>query len=126
MLCRRSASLHEQRADVILHGVKHLAIVVDLLRLVILLLLALGDNLDKKRHVTAETLPDILYGIVGILNHIMQKGCNHRIGLKHQFLGGNCRDGYGMQDIGFTRLTLLRGMGYTREFERIADTFHIF
>ncbi len=65
--------LYKQGSDIELHGIEHLAEVVDLKRVDILLFFMFGDNIHQKSHVVAKLASDIVDGVIGIFDHIVQK-----------------------------------------------------
>ena len=72
--------LDKQSVDIKAHRVKNLAKVINLLTMLILSLLLLSHSTDQKGHIVTKTLTNLVDSIVGILYHIVQEGCNNRVG----------------------------------------------
>ena len=90
-----------------MHRVEHLLEVVDLLGYFVLVLLLLGDNAHKKGYVVAEAFAYVLDGVVGVLDHVVQKGCDDGVGAKLQLHGYDAGNGYGVQNVWLAGLALL-------------------
>ena len=71
--------LYEYGADVVLDGVEHLLEIVELTRHLVFLFFLLRDHADEKCHVVAEPFADIVDGIVGILDHIVEESGDYGI-----------------------------------------------
>ena len=74
----------------------------------------------QKRHIVAKTALDVLDGKVGVLDHVVEKGCNHGVGVEHQLLGAYRGYGYRVEDVRFARLSFLARMGMAGKLESIA------
>ena len=108
MLCRRSASLIEQHADVAGDGDQQLA---EVLRLLGLLgdevePLDLGQAIDERADLLAEHLVDLGARDVGILDHVVQQGRGDG-GVVELELGEDRRDFERMGEVGIAGGALL-------------------
>ena len=106
-------------------GVKHLLVVVHLPRHLVVFLLLLGHDTNQESNVIAKSLLNVVNCIVGIFNHIMQKGCNDGVGTQHQFLCHDVGNSDRVEDIGFARLTFLVCMCRFSQFKGSANTLHV-
>ena len=103
--------LNKYRTYIILHRIKHLLEIIQLLGHDILILLLLGDDIYQKCHIIAKHFFYFLNSIVSILNNIMQKSSYHCIGIELQLHSHNLSDLHRMNDIRlarFARLTFMR------------------
>ena len=89
------------------------------------LLFLLRDNVDKKRHIIAETLGNILDCIRCVLDHIVQKCRDNRIRTQTEFLGNNLGDSHRMHDIRLARLASLLHMGLACKKVSIVDSCYV-
>jgi len=100
--------LDEQGAYVILDRAEHLAVIVYLLRLLIFLLLLLGDDTHQKRHILAERVAYVGDGIVPVVfDHIVQECGHDRIGVQHQLAHSDVGHRDRMQYVRLARLAFL-------------------
>ena len=117
--------LDQHGAYVILEGEEHLAEIVNLLCGLVFVLFLLCHHLHEKGHIGPEHVADILDGVVGILDYVMKEGRHHGVGVKHELVGHDCRDGYRMKDVWLTGLSLLVAVGFAGEAEGLFDSVEL-
>ena len=101
--------LDQDHADVLRHGEEHLPQILRLqlhLVLGIVQLSQLGYPVHKKGYLGTEFLLHFLIGHPGVLHSVMEKPCNNGLFVKFQIRQDDS-DAKGMNDIGFSRFSLL-------------------
>ena len=112
--------------NVILHGVEHLPIVGHLFGFLPMpLLFAFRHHSHEKSHVIAETLANIIVGIVGVFHHIMKECGDNRSGVEPQFFCSDCGDRYGMKYIWFARTAKLMRVRFVSQLESFMKLRHL-
>ncbi len=117
--------LHQNRANVVLHGVEHLLEVVELPRHFVLFLFLLCDHAHEKCHVVAEALPYVVDCVVGILHHVVEECRNHKVCFQRQLLSRYRSYRYRVQDIRLAGFAPLRRMSTARQLEGRLYSLHI-
>ena len=116
----------ENGTDVILHRVKHLLEIVELLTEHILILLLLSDNIDQKRDIIAKHFLDFFDSVVSILHHIMEKRCDDSVGVEHKFSRHNLSHLYRVDNVGLTRFAFLLLVGFIGKQKCAFDALQVF
>ena len=117
--------LDEQGADVVVHRLKYLAVIIHLLCVLVVVLLALGHHINQERHIVAETLPDILDGVRSIFGNVVQERRYDGIGVKLKLFCGDVRYGYRMHDIRLAGIAPLVFVRLGGKSIRIFDTLQV-
>ena len=119
------SQLDKNSTHIVLHRCENLTEIIHLLRLLVFILLLLGNDTYKECHIIAETLTNILDGVIRILDNIVQESGNNGVCTQFQLFGydtGNCNR---MDNIWFTRFATLIFVGFRSQSISITHTLHI-
>ena len=112
---------NQDSSDIVVQRVEHLLEVVHLLRHVVVLFFSLRYHAHQVGHIVAKEVLDFINSVVGILYHIVQEGCNYRVGSQLQFLSHNTRHRHRVDDVRLSAFAFLSTMRFTRKRKRYAD-----
>ncbi len=85
----------------------------------------LGQSVDHQRDLRAETALDILYRIVGILDHVVQQRGDDRLDSEPDLVHDDPSDGQRMQDIRLPRATAHALVGFLRQKKSPLDQIRV-
>ena len=120
-------NLDEHHTDILAHGQQQLAEVFGLQRCLVAENAArnLGQAADKLGNLGAELLLDVLNGVVGIFNHIVEKCGAYRGRAQTDFLRGNLGHGDWVENIRLARATSDAAMSFLGKSEGALDYLHL-
>ena len=81
----------------------------------------LGESIHDLGYLVAEDVAYVLYGVVGILHHVMEQGTANAGAAQSDFLTGYLSHGDGVHDVGFAREPPDPLVSLPRKVERLVD-----